>query len=833
MISYILSLENQTKKALDPTTKFIIGVSFFVLSSAVSSLGLNMQALALQGQRERNEIRAKELALEEELAAQLDSNFDDFSSDVSDSFFSDGEEYNFENNVFVAQKENENTPLLDSNLANSFSNILNGSIPEYGAVSTLAPLETIKINRVVDSAISHTSTKHGIDIVIPTSSLIPPKSPVNGLSSSIESQKTSAFEKSPTALRILNIQSQSAAGSPASTTNRTRIRRDELIGIDTEQLRKAKERMDWWKDFFLKWQWYLGFALYISTQVFGSIVALIFISPMVLAPLGSSGLIFNVLFSSFFLGTRITSFDWFGTLLIVFGCSLVSIFGDQGTDNESILFAVVKYLENSKLDTTSHDTTPQTPIIIFDRAQYNNSVSVLQTELPTQLLSNSANSFDQNADTVTQTLTHAHRYRKASARSQRTGHVNSHATIEISSESILRRASVILLGPRDSSASYSSGKEGRSIVRWARNVRGMCGSWLFSNIGTMFAVVGGIMASETLLLTKSGIELLLVSLFESDNQFNGFISFMILIILILTIYLQLYCLNQALNHSHPVVAIPLFFTVFTCCTLIGSVVYFDTFSKFSLLALSGIASGLGSIVGGVWLLRESQAQGHDTQKKIEEEAVAAALIAGQIDWLEIGTKPIYFGYGSLQSRGQQKGKDDISSVLTKEEHHLLIWLQVIKSLGPSFRGIFSFSWSPTSVISHDRKTNDSLEIESLKVKKILFDAIEDGTVYVIEGSIPHTWLFPKCLVVVHHGGAGTSQIACLSGIPSVVIPHISDQLFMATLLKSLGVSPDPVEYSNISVKSLFRALYEVISKSSDNRATKYEISAMILAKNMK
>ncbi|KAJ1557831.1 hypothetical protein HK096_005101, partial [Nowakowskiella sp. JEL0078] len=644
LISFVLSSEKQSKESLDPTTKLFVGVTFFILSSAVSSLGLNMQALALQGQRERNEARAQELAREEELAAQMDSEFDDFSSDYSEnSGFLDDEVTNSENDLFVARKypsENEKAPLLDSNLANSESKLSNCLTPQYGTISNLEPLETTKNNGVVNATSFQTSTSRAIDIIIPSSSLIPSKSPSIGLSSSLGSQKTPTFERSPTAHRILDIRSQ--AGSPGSPNNRTRIRRDQPVDTEAEQLRKAKERMDLWKDFFLKWQWYL---------VFGSVVALIFISPMVLAPLGSSGLIFNVLFSSFFLGTQITSFDWFGTLLIVFGCSLVSIFGDQGNDDKQtidellrlfsrsififyfaiqnsfaiLVFILVKYLESSKLDTTptaSNDATPQTPIIIHDRIQDVTSVSLIQTESPVSLLSSSVNSFSQNADMVSNTHTHTPRYRKASARSQRNSHAHSHPATESLSQSFLRKASVILFGPRDSSASYSSSREGRSIVRWARTVRGMIGSWLFSNIGTMFAVVGGIMASETLLLTKSGIsfrvELLLESLIDSNNQFN-----------VSTIYLQLYCLNRALYHSHPVVAIPLFFTVFTCCTLVGSVVYFDAFAKFSPLALFGVALGLGSIVGGVWLLRESQAHGHDVQKKIEEEAAAAALIAEQ------------------------------------------------------------------------------------------------------------------------------------------------------------------------------------------------------------
>eukprot|EP00842_Homolaphlyctis_polyrhiza_P000024 jgi/Hompol1/1021/HPOL_004420-RA len=89
----------------------------------------------------------------------------------------------------------------------------------------------------------------------------------------------------------------------------------------------VEERNELWRRLFIKSQWYLGFALYLLCQLFGSVVALGFISPVVLAPLGSAGLIFNIIFSSIFIGTHITRYDWAGTVLIVIGCAIVSTFG--------------------------------------------------------------------------------------------------------------------------------------------------------------------------------------------------------------------------------------------------------------------------------------------------------------------------------------------------------------------------------------------------------------------------------------------------------------------------------------------------------------------------
>ncbi|KAJ3101345.1 hypothetical protein HDU96_010001 [Phlyctochytrium bullatum] len=88
----------------------------------------------------------------------------------------------------------------------------------------------------------------------------------------------------------------------------------------------------WMSKAWDRWLWYIGFILYIIPQLFGSVVSLIFISPMLLAPLGSAGLIFNVLFSALLLGTRVTIWEVGGTILIVLGGVMVSVFGGSSDE---------------------------------------------------------------------------------------------------------------------------------------------------------------------------------------------------------------------------------------------------------------------------------------------------------------------------------------------------------------------------------------------------------------------------------------------------------------------------------------------------------------------
>jgi UDP:flavonoid glycosyltransferase YjiC (YdhE family) len=44
-------------------------------------------------------------------------------------------------------------------------------------------------------------------------------------------------------------------------------------------------------------------------------------------------------------------------------------------------------------------------------------------------------------------------------------------------------------------------------------------------------------------------------------------------------------------------------------------------------------------------------------------------------------------------------------------------------------------------------------------------------------AVPHQWLLPRCKMVIHHGGAGTTAAGLRAGIPNVVIPFAADQPF--------------------------------------------------------
>jgi UDP:flavonoid glycosyltransferase YjiC (YdhE family) len=78
------------------------------------------------------------------------------------------------------------------------------------------------------------------------------------------------------------------------------------------------------------------------------------------------------------------------------------------------------------------------------------------------------------------------------------------------------------------------------------------------------------------------------------------------------------------------------------------------------------------------------------------------------------------------------------------------------------------------------------------------------------GSLPHSWLLPRCAGVVHHGGFGTTSAGLRAGIPALVIPHIADQFYWGQQVYNLGVGPAPIRRVKLDSQSLADALNQLV-----------------------
>jgi sterol 3beta-glucosyltransferase len=83
------------------------------------------------------------------------------------------------------------------------------------------------------------------------------------------------------------------------------------------------------------------------------------------------------------------------------------------------------------------------------------------------------------------------------------------------------------------------------------------------------------------------------------------------------------------------------------------------------------------------------------------------------------------------------------------------------------------------------------------------------TVYAA-GSLPHSWLLPRCAGLIHHGGFGTTSAGLRAGIPALIIPHLVDQFYWGQRVYELGAGPSPIRRTKLDLPGLAAALEELV-----------------------
>jgi UDP:flavonoid glycosyltransferase YjiC (YdhE family) len=76
---------------------------------------------------------------------------------------------------------------------------------------------------------------------------------------------------------------------------------------------------------------------------------------------------------------------------------------------------------------------------------------------------------------------------------------------------------------------------------------------------------------------------------------------------------------------------------------------------------------------------------------------------------------------------------------------------------------------------------------------------------------PHLRLFPSMAAVIHHGGAGTTATASISGVPQIIIPHALDQYYWGHRVYKSRLGPKPIWRSRLTWEKLVKAMKECLS----------------------
>lgn len=152
----------------------------------------------------------------------------------------------------------------------------------------------------------------------------------------------------------------------------------------------------------------------------------------------------------------------------------------------------------------------------------------------------------------------------------------------------------------------------------------------------------------------------------------------------------------------------------------------------------------------------------------EHETASPALEA----FLSRGPAPVFFGFGSLMPTSGPHLADTVT-----------IFLEAARASGQ--RAIIQAAGS------HDAP----------------------DTVLFVERT-PHALVFPRCAAVVHHAGAGTTHTTLRAGVPSVPVPHVSDQFAWSDELHRLGIAPRPLRRTKLTAASLASRIRETAGNAA-------------------
>ncbi|MBC9820796.1 glycosyltransferase [Terrabacter sp. MAHUQ-38] len=177
----------------------------------------------------------------------------------------------------------------------------------------------------------------------------------------------------------------------------------------------------------------------------------------------------------------------------------------------------------------------------------------------------------------------------------------------------------------------------------------------------------------------------------------------------------------------------------------------------------------------------------------EPPPVGSDGLSGPVaEFLADGPAPVYVGFGSMPTpdpTGVVRGVVDVLSSL-------------------ELRGVVSEGLSGLTL--------DGLPVEPA------------GRVLAV-GSTPHDLLFPRCSVIVHHGGAGTTAAAVRAGVPQVVVPHAADQPYWGRRMADLGVAPPPIARKDLTPARLRVALE--VALSVEARRAAYALGEQVRAED--
>jgi hypothetical protein len=129
------------------------------------------------------------------------------------------------------------------------------------------------------------------------------------------------------------------------------------------------------------------------------------------------------------------------------------------------------------------------------------------------------------------------------------------------------------------------------------------------------------MATVTVLFAKATVNLLTLSLFQGNNQYIHFDSWVITAVTVVTAVLQIYWINLGLARYDALIQIPVFYVVWTLFDVVGGGIYYGEFDGFTPVRYVLFCLGVSVIFAGVAVLAGRLKKLNDEEQQLNKGVV--------------------------------------------------------------------------------------------------------------------------------------------------------------------------------------------------------------------
>ncbi|WWD17097.1 hypothetical protein CI109_101534 [Kwoniella shandongensis] len=376
--------------------------------------------------------------------------------------------------------------------------------------------------------------------------------------------------------------------------------------------------------------WLLGFAIYISSNIFATIFQLDALPIVILAPLGAVSLISNAILARIILGDRFGPSWVLGTGLVAGGAVMIAVFGvveeeEHGLDDLLRLFSrgpfvgfftvmsvgtalvlvaahIASWHVNRQLRGRISLSGRSTPTTTTSIPPSNYASPQYPTPIPfrsTQLRRWSSPTSPQNPTSPLPATTAAAHDAKANG-------------VRFSSKNSNSKPLHIDL---PDSASFSHLSPPTPNPAQQR---------IYTLCGLAFAAASGTLSGMCLVLAKAAVQLLVITIGyfrtgKGQNEFARLQTWFLVIGLAIYAVLQMVYLNYSLTFASPAFICPLAFCFFNLASIFDGLVFYDQFGRLATYQIVLVSLGVAILLLGVWVVSAIQPEGVEVGTWIEDE----------------------------------------------------------------------------------------------------------------------------------------------------------------------------------------------------------------------